>query len=106
MSKPSPQTIAAPALPAALRLGPVHLTVRDLQRAIDWYERTLALRIHARADDTAELGDGDETVVVLEADPDAIPAGRHAGLYHYALLYPSRTALARAALRLIAAQTP
>ena len=106
MSEPSPKTIAAPALPAALRLGPVHLTVRDLQRAIDWYERTLGLRIHARAADTAELGDGDETVVVLEADPDAIPAGRHAGLYHYALLYPSRRALARAAVRLIAAQTP
>jgi len=37
---------------------------------------------------------------------DARRAGRHAGLYHYALLYPSREELARAALRLIAAQTP
>jgi catechol 2,3-dioxygenase len=106
VSEPSPQTVAVPTLPGALRLGPVHLVVRDLQRAIEWYERALGLRVHARADGTAELGDGDETVVVLEEDPDAIPAGRHAGLYHYALLYPSRAALARAALRLIATQTP
>ena len=34
------------------------------------------------------------------------PAGRHAGLYHYALLYPSREELARAALRLAATRTP
>jgi catechol 2,3-dioxygenase len=106
MSEPSAQAIVAPTLPAALRLGPVHLVVRDLQRSIDWYERALGLRVHAHADGTAELGDGDETVVVVEEDPDAIPAGRHAGLYHYALLYPSRRALARAALRLLATQTP
>ena len=33
-------------------------------------------------------------------------AGRHAGLYHYALLYPTRKALAQAALRLVATRTP
>jgi catechol 2,3-dioxygenase len=100
------ETTTAATLPAALRLGAVTLTVRDLQRAIDWYERALGLRVHSRSDGAAELGDGDETVVVLEEDPQAVPAGRHAGLYHYALLYPTRAALARAALRLIATQTP
>ena len=39
-------------------------------------------------------------VVELVEDPAARPAGRHAGLYHYALLYPSREELARAAIRL------
>jgi catechol 2,3-dioxygenase len=97
---------AAPALPATLALGPVHVVVRDLDRAISWYERALGFRVHSRGDGVAALGDAAETVVVLEEDPDAIPAGRHAGLYHYALLYPSRLALARAALRLIATQTP
>jgi catechol 2,3-dioxygenase len=80
--------------------------VRDLERAIAWYEGALGLQLHARDEVSAELGDGSETVVVLEEDPSAIPAGRHAGLYHYALLYPSRAALARAAVRLIAMQTP
>ena len=99
-------TTAAPTLPAALRLGAAHLSVRDLDRASEWYERALGLRLHSRDGSRAELGDGGETVVVLDEDPAAIPAGRHAGLYHYALLYPSRAALGRAAVRLIATQTP
>lgn len=104
---PSPTDTALPAtLPSALTLGPVHLTVTDLDRAIAWYERALGLRVHASEGRTAELGDGDETVVVLYEDPAAKPAGRHAGLYHYALLYPTREALARAALRLAATRTP
>jgi catechol 2,3-dioxygenase len=93
-------------LPAQLRLGPVHLTVADVDRSIDWYERSLGLRLQNREDGKAELGDGTETVVVVHEDPEARPAGRHAGLYHYALLYPSREELSRAALRLIETQTP
>jgi catechol 2,3-dioxygenase len=99
-------TTAVTTLPAALRLGAVQLGVRDLERAIEWYERRLGLRLHSRDPGRAELGDGDETVVVLDEDASAIAAGRHAGLYHYALLYPSRAALGRAAVRLIETQTP
>ena len=93
-------------LPATLRLGAVHLTVADLDRAVAWYQRSLGLRVHSHEPTPAELGDGSETVVVLHEDPEAGPAGRHAGLYHYALLYPSREELARAALRLAATRTP
>jgi catechol 2,3-dioxygenase len=100
------ETQTAPALPATLRLGAVHLTVTDVDRAVAWYQRALGLRVHAHEATTAELGDGVETVVVLHEDAQARPAGRHAGLYHYALLYPSRAELARAALRLAATQTP
>jgi len=94
------------ALPAALRLGAVDLTVRDLDRAVAWYERALGLRLHERGEGRAELGDGHEVTVILHEDPQATPAGRHAGLYHYALLYPSREELARAAVRLAATRTP
>jgi catechol 2,3-dioxygenase len=80
--------------------------VSDLARSVAWYETALGLHTHSRGDGTAELGDGTTTVLVLVEDPDARPAGRHAGLYHYALLYPSREELARAALRLIAERTP
>jgi catechol 2,3-dioxygenase len=96
----------AAVLPAALRLGPVDLTVADLDRSVAWYQRALGLRIHAHEATSAELGDGTETVVVLHEDPLARPAGRHAGLYHYALLYPGREELARAALRLAVTRTP
>src|SRR2546421_1504951 len=97
---------SATALPATLRLGAVDLTVADLDRAVAWYQRALGLRVHRQDVGEAELGDGVETVVVLREDPQAHPAGRHAGLYHYALLYPSREELARAALRLVETQTP
>jgi catechol 2,3-dioxygenase len=106
MSSPESAPTAAPVLPATLRLGPVDLTVADLDRAVAWYQRALGLRVHRHDASEAELGDGTETVLILHEDPVAGPAGRHAGLYHYALLYPSREELARAALRLMATRSP
>jgi catechol 2,3-dioxygenase len=99
---------ATPALPDALTLGAVHLRVRSLADAVAWYERSLGL-VERRRDPeagVAELGDGQSTVIVLHEDGLADPAGRTAGLYHYALLFPSRQELARAALRLAATRTP
>ncbi len=89
-----------------MRLGPTHLVVADVDRAVAWYQAALGLRVHREDVGGAALGDGDETTVVLHEDAQARPAGRHAGLYHYALLYPSREALARAVVRLSAVRTP
>ncbi len=93
-------------LDPGLRLGAVHLTVSDVDRSVSWYQQALGLRVHAHEASLAVLGDGAEDVLVLHEDAQARPAGRHAGLYHYALLYPSREELARAALRLAATRTP
>jgi catechol 2,3-dioxygenase len=101
---PNPRGTAL--LPASLRLGAVHLTVADVDRAVAWYQRALGLRVHAHEATSAELGDGTEPLLLLHEDPQAGPAGRHAGLYHYALLYPTREELARAAVRLAATGTP
>jgi catechol 2,3-dioxygenase len=101
--------MATPAatLPDTLRLGPVHLTVPDAPHAAEWYERSLGLLATRDGDGRFALGDGTEPVLVLHEDPAARPPTRHdAGLYHYALLYPSRRELARAALRLADTQTP
>jgi len=104
----SPMTVTpqTPTLPATLTLGAVELTVKDLDRAVAWYQRSLGLRVHKHQPTEAHLGDGTVTTVILHEDPQARPAGRHAGLYHYALLYPSREELARAAARLAITQTP
>ncbi len=108
MNTSSPPAVASvqPALPAALTLGPVTLRVRDLDRSVVWYQRSLGLRLHAIQPPVAELGDGLRTVIVLHEDTTARPPGRHAGLYHYALLYPSREELARAAIRLANLHVP
>src|SRR5579859_4969675 len=95
-----------PVLPAGLRLGAVDLIVSNLDRSVAWYQEALGLRVHAHQPARAELGDGADTVLVLHEDAEARPAGRHAGLYHYALLYPSREELARAAVRLAVTRTP
>jgi catechol 2,3-dioxygenase len=97
---------SATPLPATLSLGPVELTVSNLGRSVEWYETHLGLGVHSRGDGVAELGDGVTPVLVLVEDPQARPAGRHAGLYHYALLYPSREELARAVMRLVVNRTP
>lgn len=99
-------TVASGRLPAATRLGPVTLAVADLQRAIEFYERALGLRTQRREDGLAALGAGGEELLILVEKRAARPAGRHAGLYHVALLYPSREDLARAAVRLASTRTP
>ena len=113
-------TASTAALPATLRLGPVHLTVTDLDRSVEFYERSIGLRARRRVSAEAApgtgggaapggeavLGAGGEDLLVLVEDPGARRAGRHAGLYHFALLHSSRLELARAAKRLIATRTP
>jgi catechol 2,3-dioxygenase len=99
-------TDQAASLPATLRLGAVHLTVSDLDRSVAFYRDAIGLRLHRRDDSVAAMGAGGEDLVVLHEEPGAPRAGRHAGLYHYALLYPSREELASASLRLAATRTP
>jgi catechol 2,3-dioxygenase len=99
-------TTGAATLPGTLRLGPVHLTVTDLDRSLRFYETSIGLRTGRRDGGEAVLGAGGEDLLVLVEQPDARRAGRHAGLYHFALLHPSRLELGRAARRLIATRMP
>jgi catechol 2,3-dioxygenase len=103
-----PAAGGASTLPATLALGPVHLVVTDLARSVAWYQEALGLHVHDHAAaGEAALGDGAGSVVlVLHEDPQTPPSRRASGLYHYALLLPTREELARAALRLAATRTP
>src|SRR3954451_7569558 len=88
----STHTSQAPSLPATLRLGVVDLTVSDLDRALAFYADGLGLQLIRRTDDEAALAAAaaGEPLLVLHAEPAARRAGRHAGLYHVALLHSSR----------------
>jgi catechol 2,3-dioxygenase len=83
----------APEIPAGTTLGPVHLTVADLDRSLAWYEHALGLRALARDDGSASLGRDNELLVLVE-EPGARPARGYTGLYHFALLLPERRDLA------------
>ena len=98
----NPSRTTTPALPDTLRLGPVHLTVADLDRSIAYYRDNMGLRLHDREGSEAAMGAGGEDLLYLHEDPDARRAGRHAGLYHVALLHSSREELSRTANRLVA----
>ncbi len=90
----------------ATALGGVDLQVTDLDRSLDFYTRVLGLTVRERGDGVAALtalaATGEppaEDVVTLHADPAAAPAAG-SGLYHFALLFPTREELARVARRL------
>ncbi len=78
-------------------LGPVALVVSDLARALQFYADTLGLKTLRRQGDTVSLGAEDSApLVVLKEEPGARPKPRHStGLYHFAILLPSRVDLAR-----------
>jgi len=82
-------------VPADTRLGAVHLTVADLGRSIDYYEREIGLKVRERDSGRAALGTGGEDLLVLVEEPGAKPADGFSGLYHFALLVPERADLAR-----------
>jgi catechol 2,3-dioxygenase len=81
-------------LPDATHMGAVHLTVSDLERSLAYYREQIGLRVLRRDDGTAELG-ADRTLLVLTEQPGARPADGYSGLFHFALLVPTRRDLAR-----------
>jgi catechol 2,3-dioxygenase len=88
-------------LPADTAVGPVRLAVADIDRAQSFYERVIGLRPLEQRDSAIRLGaEGGEPVVELVADPDAPPRpGGTTGLFHQAILLPTRRDLARALRR-------
>jgi catechol 2,3-dioxygenase len=92
-------------LPASTRLGYVQLTVSDLDRSVDFYQHALGFKLHRQAGLTAHLGAGQEDLLLLTGQPDAVRAPRSTGLYHFAILVPSRVDLAGSLQNLIDTQT-
>ena len=56
---------------AEARMGPVHLTVADLQTSLAYYEREVGLRALERDGDRASLGTGRTQLLVLSEEPGA-----------------------------------
>ncbi len=80
-------------LPAETRMGPVELTVSDLERSLDYYRRAIGLDVREQEKGRAALGGASELLVLHEV-PGAQPAPRNTGLFHFALLVPERRDLA------------
>jgi catechol 2,3-dioxygenase len=92
-------------LPAETRIGPVELTISDLERSLGYYRQAIGLGVREQADGRASLG-GDSELLVLHEVPGAQPAPRNTGLFHFALLVPERRDLAAWLAHAIREQVP
>jgi len=93
------------------RIGHVHLKVADLDRAIAFYRDVLGFAVTMRFGNSAAFlsAGGYHHHLGLntwESRGGHPPAPGTTGLYHVAVLYPTRAALADALRRLIAAGVP
>jgi catechol 2,3-dioxygenase len=92
-------------IPSDTTLGPVRLAVADLDRQRAFYERAIGLSALESGGSSVRMGPaGGAPLVELAGEPDAIPRPPGTtGLFHVALLLPSRLELARSLRRVAAA---
>jgi catechol 2,3-dioxygenase len=89
------------------RIGHVHLKVADIERALGFWRDVLGFEVTQRRDQAVFLSAGGYhhhiALNTWESKGGAPPAPGTTGLYHVAILYPDRVALADALRRVQAA---
>ena len=87
---------ASPLLSAATKLGKVRLIVSDLQRSLEFYAGVIGLQVFDQSESSVQLGVATDNQILLELEQrEGVRAltGKRLGLYHFALLLPSRADL-------------
>jgi catechol 2,3-dioxygenase len=92
-------------------IGHVHLKVADIERSLDFYCGVLGFELQQRMGDQAAFvsAGGYHHHLGLntwESKGGSPPPPGHTGLFHVAIRYPDRRALADAVRRLVEAQVP
>ena len=96
---------------AGVRMGHVHLKVADLERALGFYRGVLGFEVMQRMGDSAAFlsAGGYHHHIGLNTWDSAggsAPAAGTTGLYHLAIVYPTRAKLGDALRRLVEARIP
>jgi len=93
-----------------VRIGHVHLKVADLERALAFYRGVLGFDVMQQRDGAMFVSAGGYhhhiAFNIWESRGGSPPPPGSTGLYHVAILYPTRAALADALRRLMAANIP
>jgi catechol 2,3-dioxygenase len=102
------ETAATTRIDPATTLGAVRLTVSQLDRSRDFYERVIGVRATELEDGALALGvAGEPALIELRGDAGAPRLNRRTpGLYHLAILVPTRLDLAFALARLAHTRWP
>src|ERR1700751_2381590 len=104
------QALAFPTIDDGVKIGHVHLKVADLQRALDFYCGVLGFTLTTSRPGAAFISAGGYHHHIglnpWESRGGGPPPRVSPGLYHTAILYPTRRLLADALRRLIAAKIP
>jgi catechol 2,3-dioxygenase len=104
------QAARMPTIDAGVRIGHVHLKVADLDRALAFYVGVLGFTETYRRAGAAFISAGGYHhhigLNTWESKGGSPPAPGTTGLYHTAILYPTRKLLADALQRLITARIP
>lgn len=83
--------------PPVTFVSQVNLKVQSLERSLAFYQEVIGLKVYEKTDNSALLtADGKTVLLNIEQPSDVIPKkGRTTGLYHFALLLPNRSDLAK-----------
>jgi catechol 2,3-dioxygenase len=103
--------MASEPLDPRVDIGHVHLKVADIERALDFYVGVLGFELQQRMGDQAAFvsAGGYHHHIGLntwQSRAGTPPPPGHTGLFHFAIRYPDRGALADALRRLVAAAHP
>lgn len=83
-------------------VGQVRIKVKNLSRSLAFYEEVIGFQVSHQTDSTADLTADGKTVLLTLEQPDGVAdkQGKTTGLYHFALLLPTRSDLAQFVLHL------
>ena len=82
-------------------VGEIALKVMDIQKMKQFYQEIIGFEVISEMQNNVELGAGGKVLVKLEAIEGLTPKqGRYAGLYHFAILLPTREDLGKILIHL------
>lgn len=91
----TPNATHVPSLHPAVEVGTVTLKVANLERSLKFYTQLIGLELFKQDGNIAVLGAGNRPILLLEEIPGATRLARNVtGLYHAAILFPTRHSLA------------
>jgi catechol 2,3-dioxygenase len=97
-----PFTTEVPSIHSSTTLGPITLRVADLERSIKFYEGAMGLTRMDGDGGSVPLGvENEQSLIFLKETPGARHVPHASGLYHFAILVPTRADLGSVLQRLM-----